>query len=155
MLQHDNHCIKICEIQRYTALSNTVKCLCNAPYFSVSRLVRTLFLKQSGYGEKWSVTWMFYRVRQCSISPYFKYLYAVNLFDYLAQANKAILNFPNVFVNVISTHYKGDFNQHFDNLNMHNSLKNVIFEILILWDLTFTSAKISALKITHHMVVYM
>ena len=58
-------------------MSNTVKCPCNAPHFSVSGLVWTPFLKQSGYREKWSVTLVFYRVKQCSISPYFTYLYAV------------------------------------------------------------------------------
>ena len=76
------HCRKICEIQKYTTLSNTIKHPCNALYFSVSRLVWTLFLKQSRYGEIRSVTQMFYRVRQCSISRYFTYRLAVIIVAY-------------------------------------------------------------------------
>ena len=71
------HCRKICEIQRYTALSNTVKHSCNSPYFSISGLVQTPFLKQSRYGDIRSVIRIFYRVRQCSIPLYFTYRFAV------------------------------------------------------------------------------
>ena len=39
------HYRKVCEIQRYAALSNTVKRPCNTLYFSLSRLVCTPFLK--------------------------------------------------------------------------------------------------------------
>ena len=73
------HCRKICEIQRYTALSNTVKHPCNALYFSISGLVQTPFLKQSRYREIRSVTRMFYRVRQCNIPLYFTYHFAVQI----------------------------------------------------------------------------
>ena len=71
------HCRKVCEIQRYTALFNTVKYPCNAPYFSISGLVQTPFLKQSGCGEIRSVTQMFYKVKQYSIPLYFTYRFAV------------------------------------------------------------------------------
>ena len=39
----------ICVIRRYTALSNSVKCLCNTPYFFVSELLQ----KQSPGAEKY------------------------------------------------------------------------------------------------------
>ena len=74
---HYNHCKTICEISRYTALSNSVKHQCNTPYFSVSGLLQKRNPNQSGYGEIRSVTRTFYSVRQCSISVYFTYLSAV------------------------------------------------------------------------------
>ena len=71
------HCIKICEIRRYTALSNSLKCPCNTPFFFVSGLLQKRSLNQFGYGEIRRVTRTSYSVRQCNISLYFTYLYAV------------------------------------------------------------------------------
>ena len=80
------HCKMLCEIRRYTALSNSVKCLCNTRYFSVSTLLQKRSPNQSGYKQIWSVTQMFYGVRQCSIFLYFTYLSAVYTTKMLASS---------------------------------------------------------------------
>ena len=94
LLQHNecviDHCIKICEIPRYTALFNSVKCPCNTPFFSVSGLLQERSQNQSGYREIHSVTRTFYSVRQCSISLYFTYLISVFHISYAVYSSLLI-----------------------------------------------------------------
>ena len=71
--------ITICEMQRFTALS---KSPCSTLYFSASELFQNQSLNQLGYEEIQRATWMFYIVRQCSVSLYFTYLYSMIAFVY-------------------------------------------------------------------------
>ena len=71
------YCRKVCKILRCITLRHTIIYPCNTSYFYVSKLVWIPFPNQFRYGEIQNVTQKFYRIRQCSISPYFTFHFAV------------------------------------------------------------------------------